>query len=110
MIRLGKGSYAEAGAEEQNETRRFAVHGDRTLELCAAQYWDSPGAHSVTIELTFPGIQISGSTGGPRVVFVNGNDHVTKLHVSAPIRRQEGLSPSISPPNRERDQGSWSRP
>lgn len=96
MIRLGKGSYAEAGAEEQSEVKRFAVHGDRTMEFCMAQYWDSPGAHSVTLEVTFHGIQISGASNGPRSVFINGGDHITRFNVSAPIRREEGLSPSIS--------------
>ncbi|KAG0231413.1 tripeptidyl-peptidase II Tpp2, partial [Actinomortierella wolfii] len=96
LIRLGKGSYSEPGAEEQREVKRFAVHGGSTMELTLAQYWDSPGAHAVTVELVFHGIQISGSTNGPRSVFVNGGDSVTRFHVSAPIRREEGLSPSIS--------------
>ncbi|KAG9320905.1 hypothetical protein KVV02_004556 [Mortierella alpina] len=96
MIRLGKGSYAEVGAEEQCETKRFAVHSSHTMELCLAQYWDSPGAHSVTVDLTFHGIQIAGPTSGPRTVFINGADHITRFHVSAPVRREEGLSPSIS--------------
>ncbi|KAF9901893.1 tripeptidyl-peptidase II Tpp2 [Lobosporangium transversale] len=96
MIRLGKGSYAEAGAEEQSEMKRFSVYSGRTLELCLAQYWDSPGAHSVTVELTFHGLQLSGSTSGPRTVFINGADHITRFHVTAPIRREEGLSASIS--------------
>ncbi|KAF9193326.1 tripeptidyl-peptidase II Tpp2 [Haplosporangium sp. Z 767] len=96
MIRLGKGSYAEAGAEEQSEKRTFVVHSNHTMELCMAQYWDSPGAHSVTVELTFHGLQIAGPTSGPNTVFINGGDHITRFHVSAPIRREEGLSPSIS--------------
>ncbi|KAI8603041.1 subtilase family-domain-containing protein [Dissophora ornata] len=96
MIRLGKGSYGEAGAEEQAETKRFAIYSSHTMELCLAQYWDSPGAHAVTVELTFHGIQVSGSTSGNRNVFINGADHITRFHVSAPIRREEGLSPSIS--------------
>ncbi|KAG0343413.1 tripeptidyl-peptidase II Tpp2 [Podila humilis] len=96
LVRLGKGSYAEAGAEMQSEVKRFAVRGDRTMELCMAQYWDSPGAHSVTLEVTFHGIQISGASNGPRGVFINGADHITRFNVSAPIRREEGLSPSIS--------------
>ncbi|KAF9164796.1 hypothetical protein DFQ26_001030 [Actinomortierella ambigua] len=96
LVRLGKGTYAEAGAEEQREVKRFAVHGGATMELTLAQYWDSPGAHAVTTELVFHGIQVSGSTNGPRSVFVNGGDHVTRFHMSAPIRRQEGLAPSIA--------------
>ena len=96
MIRLGKGSYGEAGAEEQSETKRFSVYSNHTMELCLAQYWDSPGAHNVTVELTFHGIQIAGPTSGPRTVFINGGDHITRFHVSAPIRREEGLSPSIT--------------
>ncbi|KAI1315389.1 tripeptidyl-peptidase II Tpp2 [Mortierella claussenii] len=96
MIRLGKGSYAEAGAEEQSEIKRFSIYSSHTLELCLAQYWDSPGAHSVTVELTFHGLQLSGSTSGLRTVFINGADHITRFHVAAPIRREEGLSPSVS--------------
>ncbi|KAF9913312.1 tripeptidyl-peptidase II Tpp2 [Linnemannia zychae] len=96
MIRLGKGSFGEAGAEEQSETKRFSVDGNRTMELCMAQYWDSPGAHTVTIDVTFHGIQISGASSGPRSVFINGADHITRFHVAAPIRREEGLSPSIT--------------
>ncbi|KAG0356592.1 subtilase family-domain-containing protein [Gamsiella multidivaricata] len=96
MIRLGKGSYAEAGAEEQSEAKRFSVYSSHTLELCMAQYWDSPGAHTVTVELTFHGLQLSGSTSGPRTVFINGADQITRFHVAAPIRREEGLSPSVS--------------
>ncbi|KAG0030452.1 tripeptidyl-peptidase II Tpp2 [Podila clonocystis] len=96
LVRLGKGSYAEAGAEEQSEVKRFAVRGDRTIEFCMAQYWDSPGAHSVTLEVTFHGIQISGASNGPRSVFINGGDHITRFNITAPIRREEGLSPSIS--------------
>ncbi|KAF8951102.1 tripeptidyl-peptidase II Tpp2 [Podila verticillata] len=96
LVRLGKGSYSEAGAEEQSEIKRFAVRGDRTIEFCMAQYWDSPGAHSVTLEVTFHGIQISGASNGPRGVFINGGDHITRFNVTAPIRREEGLSPSIS--------------
>ncbi|KAF9174357.1 tripeptidyl-peptidase II Tpp2 [Mortierella sp. AD011] len=96
MFRLGKGSYAEAGAEEQSEVKRFSVYSSHTMELCLAQYWDSPGAHSVTVELTFHGLQLSGATTGLRTVFINGADHITRFHVSAPIRREEGLSPSVS--------------
>ncbi|KAK3818533.1 MAG: subtilase family-domain-containing protein [Benniella sp.] len=96
LVRLGKGSYAEAGAEEQFETKRFTVHGGHTLELCMAQYWDSPGAHTVTVDLTFHGLQVNGSTNGSRAVFINGADQITRFNVTAPIRREEGLSPSIS--------------
>ncbi|KAF9309806.1 tripeptidyl-peptidase II Tpp2, partial [Linnemannia elongata] len=96
LVRLGKGSYGEAGAEEQTEIKRFSVDGNHTMELCMAQYWDSPGAHSVTVDVTFHGIQISGASSGPRSVFINGADHVTRFHVAAPIRREEGLSPTIA--------------
>ncbi|KAG0329317.1 tripeptidyl-peptidase II Tpp2 [Dissophora globulifera] len=96
MLRLGKGSFGEAGGEEQSEVKRFAVHSGLTMELCMAQYWDSPGAHSVTAELTFHGIQVNGQSAGTRSVFINGADHITRFYVSAPIRREEGLSPSIT--------------
>ncbi|KAG0233916.1 subtilase family-domain-containing protein [Mortierella sp. GBAus27b] len=96
LVRLGKGSYSEAGAEEQTEVKRFTVHSNHTLELCLAQYWDSPGAHSVTVELTFHGLHVSGSNNGPRTIFINGADQITRFHVAAPIRREEGLSASIS--------------
>ncbi|KAF9916384.1 tripeptidyl-peptidase II Tpp2 [Linnemannia zychae] len=96
LIRLGKGSFGEAGAEEQSEAKRFSVDGGHTMELCMAQYWDSPGAHSVTVDLTFHGIQISGASSGPRSVFINSADHITRFHVAAPIRREEALSPAIT--------------
>ncbi|CAG8610460.1 383_t:CDS:2, partial [Dentiscutata heterogama] len=93
---FGKGSYGDGTGEEQIEKKNFAVCGGVTMEICVAQYWSSIGNHDVSLEFIFHGIQISNNAiSGNKTVFINGGVPFTRLDITAPVRREEGINPSV---------------
>ncbi|CAG8674187.1 18099_t:CDS:10, partial [Racocetra fulgida] len=93
---FAKGSYGDGSGDEQIEKKSFAVCGGVTMEICVAQFWSSIGNHDISLEFVFHGIQISNNAiSGNKSVFINGGDSFTRLDIIAPVRREEGINPSI---------------
>ena len=62
-----------------------------------AQFWSSLGNHTVSLELSFHGIQIANNTtNGGDTIYINGGDAFTRVDVMAPVRREDEVNPSIS--------------
>ncbi|KAG9286248.1 hypothetical protein G9A89_014234 [Geosiphon pyriformis] len=97
VFSLGKGSYGDLNGEEQIEQRSIAVRGGVTLEICLAQFWSSPGNHTISFEITFHGIQLANNTtNADNIVYINGNNAFTRLNIVAPVRREDEINPLIS--------------
>ncbi|CAG8537845.1 24786_t:CDS:10, partial [Racocetra persica] len=93
---FAKGSYGDGSGDEQIEKKSFAVCGGVTMEICVAQFWSSIGNHDISLEFVFHGIQISNNAiSGNKSVFINGGNPFTRLDIIAPVRREEGINPSI---------------
>ncbi|CAG8643412.1 13260_t:CDS:2, partial [Cetraspora pellucida] len=93
---FAKGSYGDGSGNEQIEKRSFSVCGGLTMEICLAQFWSSIGNHDMSLEFVFHGIQISNSAlSGSKSVFINGGCPYTRLDIVAPVKREEGINPSI---------------
>ncbi|RUP47401.1 hypothetical protein BC936DRAFT_145776 [Jimgerdemannia flammicorona] len=91
---VGKGSYGEAHAEEQIETRRLAVKSGLTIEFALAQFWSSLGNHVVDLEVSFHGIQLAGSVADAGGAIYLGT--LTRLDIVASIRREDEVNPRVS--------------
>ncbi|CAG8480016.1 10360_t:CDS:10 [Scutellospora calospora] len=95
-FRFAKGSYGDGSGEEQIEKKSFAVCGGATMEICIAQYWSHSGNHDVSLEFNFHGIQIANNAvSRNKSVFINGGDSFTRLEIIAPVRREDGINPSV---------------
>ncbi|RIB23882.1 subtilase family-domain-containing protein [Gigaspora rosea] len=96
IFSFAKGSYGDVNGEEQIEKRNFAVCGGATMEICVAQYWSSIGNHDISLEFVFHGIQIANNAiSGSKTVFINGGSPFTRLDITAPVRREDGINPSV---------------
>ncbi|KAG0176962.1 tripeptidyl-peptidase II Tpp2 [Apophysomyces sp. BC1034] len=92
---LGHGTYGSPTSGDEVITKRFAVKGGLTLELCLAQLWLAIGKHNVDISINFHGVQIAGNLANGQSV-VRLEPQVTRLDVSAPIRKEDEVDISVS--------------
>ncbi|KAJ2356358.1 hypothetical protein GGF43_002121, partial [Coemansia sp. RSA 2618] len=103
-VDVGHKSYAAGGGgAEQKKAVDIDVIGGATLEVCLAQYWNQLGSHDLGVTVEFNGIVPSGTAGvvvdgGPlrAGVVVHGGNSVARLDFVAPVRPEQGISPSVS--------------
>ena len=65
------------------EVRSFKVTGNRTLELCLAQFWSSLGPTELEVELTFHGL-----VPDREQLTLEGGELTTRMYVAAPVGRE----------------------
>ncbi|KAG1467187.1 hypothetical protein G6F56_004548 [Rhizopus delemar] len=92
---LGDGSFGDPYSEEQVVRKRFSVRANFTLELCLAQFWSALGKHVVDISLNFHGVQIAGNLANGKST-LRLEPQLTRLDVSAPLRREDALNVKVS--------------
>ncbi|KAF7727019.1 tripeptidyl-peptidase II Tpp2 [Apophysomyces ossiformis] len=92
---LGSGSYGNPDSNEEVITKRFAVKGGLTLEVCLAQFWSALGKHVIDVFVEFHGVQLSGNlANGSGAVHLE--PQITRLEVAAPIRREDKVEIGVS--------------
>ncbi|KAJ3367562.1 tripeptidyl-peptidase II Tpp2, partial [Kappamyces sp. JEL0680] len=98
---------ADSGADGASNkiSRRCAVLGGATMEICLAGYWSSAHVPSASFEIKFHSILVSASSkiqsnygaasgNGGNLLLGSGLDGITRLDIQAPIRR-ETISPKL---------------
>ncbi|KAI9146026.1 subtilase family-domain-containing protein [Paraphysoderma sedebokerense] len=103
LYTLGNEQGLAVGEMKTYDTKRFKVRGGVTMEVCLAQFWSSPSMHSVSVELTFHGLQVTGNsnstpllTGVADYVYLSGGDAVTRLDLVSTVRREDDVTLSGS--------------
>ncbi|KAL1917361.1 uncharacterized protein VTP21DRAFT_5017 [Calcarisporiella thermophila] len=100
-LTLAKGSYASPSSPMYMHKKRFALQSNTVVEICLAQFWSSPGEHTLDVDLSFGGVQViaaqaGGAAGGEGRILLNGGDGVTRIDVEPRVRFEENVNPSIT--------------
>ncbi|KAJ3337523.1 tripeptidyl-peptidase II Tpp2 [Gonapodya sp. JEL0774] len=101
---------SDSPSDLQTVRKVFRVVPGVVMEVCLAQFWSSLGASTVSVELEFHGIHITGSPASPGTsagsvggvgwgagggLFFNGGDGVGRMEAFAPLRK-ETFTPAVA--------------
>ena len=81
--------------EGEPATRRFAVKGGMTMEVCTAQYFHSNSAFEFDLQIEFHGIQVSSLASGRDEMTLIGGEGVARIECMSSLRPEE-FKPNIS--------------
>ncbi|KAJ1920422.1 hypothetical protein IWQ60_007009 [Tieghemiomyces parasiticus] len=85
--------FGKGKGDSQVIRRGFNVSGNGTLELCLAQFWSGPGAHTLSLEVDFHGFQLMGaSSNSDGAVLLDLPAGITRLDMATPLRPEESIA------------------